>query len=79
MGKKPQLDNLDFLFESGKDFEITGKLYEEKAGTALPQDINYLKRRSALAKKAKEKGFIIDKVDETPIIEKTVYFKHKEV
>ena len=55
MGKKPQLDNLDFLFESGIDFEISEKLYEEKAGVALPKDTNYLKNRSALAKKSERK------------------------
>lgn len=78
MGKKPQLDALDYLFESGNDFQLTGKLYEEKAGAPLPKGKSYLKSGSALARKAKEKGFVIVEVEEKPVIEKTVYFKKEK-
>lgn len=75
MGMKPKLEALDYLFENGCDFQITGSIYEEKTGIALPQRKSYLKNGSALAKRAKEKGFSIVKIEEKPIIEKTVYFK----
>jgi len=78
MGKRPDLDALNYLFENGNDFQITGKLYEEKAGAPLPKDKNYIIKKSALAKKAREKGFEIIKVEEKPVIEKTVYLKKEK-
>lgn len=78
MGKNPQLDTLDYLFESANDFQLTGKLYEEKAGVPLPKAKSYIIGRSALARKAKEKGFVIVEVEEKPVIEKTVYFKKEK-
>ena len=42
MGKNPDLDKLDDLFETGADFQLTGKLYEERTGVALPKGKNYI-------------------------------------
>lgn len=78
MGKKPNLDNLDYLFECGTDFQLSGKLYEEKAGIPLPKGKSYLKNRSALAYRAKERGFEIVEIKEEAVIERTVIFKKKE-
>lgn len=77
MGKHPDLDKLDYLFERGTDFRITDRLYEDKTGQSLPKDKNYLKNHSALARKAKEKGYIITELQEKPIIERTVVFKKR--
>ena len=78
MGQHPNLDFLDDLFEKGADFQLTGRLYEEKAGAPLPKEKGYLLRRSALARRAKERGYLIEDVREKPIIERTVIFKKKE-
>ena len=77
MGKNPDLDKLDDLFESGADFQLTGKLYEERTGAPLPKEKNYIKNSSALSRKATEHGYVIADVTEQPIIVKTVYFKKK--
>jgi len=78
MGKHPKLDELDYLFEHGADFRLSGKLYEEKTGIALPKGKSYLKYQSALSAKAKEKGYVIVDVEEKAAIERTVVFKKKE-
>lgn len=72
---KLDLSPLDDLFARGEDFELTGTQYEERIKKHLPNDGYYLKKRSPLAKKAKEKGFIIASVEDKPVIMKTVTFK----
>ena len=78
MGRRPNIDGLDYLFDRGIDFCLTAKEYEEKTGAPLPKDRGYLKNGSAFAVRAKEKGYIIVGVEEKPVIEKTVILK-KEV
>lgn len=78
MGKSPNLDALDDLFEQACDFQLTDTLYEERTGTSLPKGKSYLKNTSALAKRAKERGFIITDIQEKPIIERTVFLKKKQ-
>lgn len=68
MGKHPKLENLDTLFNSGKDFKLTDTQYERKTGIALPKYKAYLLNQSALARKAEEKGYAME------LIEKTVIF-----
>ncbi len=75
MGKNPDLDKLDDLFEQGKDFQLTGKLYEERTGVSLPKTKNYIINDSALARKAAEHGYKIVDVREEPIIVRTVFLK----
>ena len=77
MGKHPDLDNLNELFEKGENFQLSDKVYEEKTGVALPKGNSYIKHRSALAKKAKEFGFKIADICEEPVIVRTVYLKKK--
>lgn len=77
MAKHPNLNELDYLFEEGTDFQLTDRIYEEKTGVPLPKDKSYIKNRSALANRALEKGFIIADVKDTPIIERTIILKKK--
>ena len=77
MGKHPNLDELEYLFEKGVDFQITAREYEEKTGVPLPKGKNYIKSSSALARKVAEHGYVIIEVQDKPIIERTVYFKKK--
>lgn len=69
MGKHPRLENLDPLFQSGKDFVLTDAQYEKKTGTMLPKNKNYLINGSALARKAIKEGYNM------VVIEKQVIFK----
>ena len=73
MARKLLFTELDELFASGKDFEISDARYKEITGNDLPKS-PYLKSRSALAKKAKENGYSIT-VKEEPVIIKKVVFK----
>ena len=75
MAKALDLSPLDDLFAKGEDFELTDVQYEEKIKKSLPKDAGYIKRKSPLARKAQENGFIISAVIDKPIIMKTVIFK----
>lgn len=77
MGKKPKLGELNYLFENGKDFQLSARLYEEKTGAELPKGNSYLKNGSALARWAKDRGFYIGEISEQPVIERTVILKKK--
>lgn len=79
MGKNPDLEKLNYLFECGNDFQLTDKLYEEQTGVPLPKSKTYIMSSSALARKATEHGYKIVDVTEEPVIIKTVHFKKKEV
>lgn len=78
MAKALDLSPLDDLFAKGEDFELTDVQYEEKIKKSLPKDAGYIKRKSPLAQKAKEKGFIIASVIEKPVITRTVIFKKEK-
>ncbi|MBQ7255504.1 MAG: hypothetical protein IJS31_04575 [Oscillospiraceae bacterium] len=67
MGKHPKFDKVDALFEKGKDFQMTDAQYERMTGVMLPKRKKYIMEASALAKRAKEKGFVIDKVQEKAV------------
>lgn len=57
--KKPNLEKLLPLLESGEEFSLTETQYLQKTGATLPKDIYYLKNKSALSKKVKEYGYCI--------------------
>ena len=69
---KVNLQNLFPLFEANESFSLTESQYEKSTGRPLPKGYYYLKNKSALAKIAKEHGFVIE------IQEKTVCFKKKK-
>lgn len=72
MGKHPKLENLDAIFDKGKDFSLTDAQYEKKVGIPLPKGIDYLLNRSALARKCREKGYTIT------VKEKTVFLRKEK-
>lgn len=55
---KLDLSALIPLLARGQPFQLTEAQYEEKIKRALPKT-DYLKRKSPVAKKAKEYGYII--------------------
>ena len=68
MGRHPNFDKLELLFEKNKSFSLTDLQYEKKAGIPLPKDKSYLVNRSALAKKCRKYGYTLK------VQEKTVFF-----
>lgn len=70
--KKPKLYNIDELFLSGKEFSLTESQYYKETEACLPKDFYYLKNKSAIAKLAKKRGYLIS------IKEKTIIFKKGE-
>lgn len=64
MSRVLDLSPLDDLFAKDEDFELTDAQYEEKIKKALPTNVNYIKRKSPLAQKAQDNGFIISAVVE---------------
>lgn len=75
MAKALDLSPLDDLFTRGEDFELTDVQYKEKIKKSLPKDASYIKRKSPLAQKAQDNGFIISAVVDKPVIMRTVIFK----
>ncbi len=69
MGKQPNLSELLPLFEAHADFSLTEAQYAEKTGAALPKDASYLLKKSAVARFAAEKGYVLS------LNERTVSFK----
>ena len=58
--RKPDLSKIEAKMKNGKSFSITRKQYLKMTGSDIPQDQNYTKKRSAVAKRAYENGFVID-------------------
>lgn len=79
MSKHPKLEELDYLFDEGSDFQITSEEYENKAGVPLPKNKGYLRNKSALAQLAKERGYIITDIVEETAPQRTVLFKRKGI
>ena len=67
------------MFDEGTDFQLTSKEYESKTGVPLPKGEKYLRNDSALARWAKERGYIITDIQEECIPERTVIFKRKKI
>jgi len=70
MAKQPKFDTLEKLFSTGKDFELTDAQYEKKTGTPLPKSSYYLVNKSALARRAKEKGYQLKVIEKRVILTK---------
>lgn len=79
MSKHPKLEELDYLFDEGSDFQITSEEYENKAGVPLPKNKGYLRNKSVLAQLAKERGYIITDIVEETAPQRTVLFKRKGI
>lgn len=79
MSKHPKLEELDYLFDEGSDFQITSEEYENKAGVPRPKNKGYLRNKSALAQLAKERGYIITDIVEETAPQRTVLFKRKGI
>ncbi|MGO4972683.1 hypothetical protein ACTQ56_12030 [[Clostridium] aminophilum] len=69
--KKPNLIEVDKLLERGKNFELTRENYLKMTGADIPQDKNYTKKRSAVAKHARNYGFTIEVIPEKLVFHKS--------
>ncbi len=70
MARKPNLSALDSYFKKGKDFRLTDAEYAKETGAWLPRDKYYIKRKSALARKAEEEGYEVDVIEKEVILRK---------
>ncbi len=70
MAKRPNLQGLESYFCKGQDFKLTDAEYEKITGAMLPKDASYLRKRSALARKALSEGYRIELVEKTVILKK---------
>lgn len=77
MGKRPKLDGLEYLLDRGETFQLTGKEYEAATGVPLPKGTYYLRKESALAQWAMERGYYISEVQESCVPERIVSFLKK--
>ena len=62
---KPKLGKIEEIMEKGKNFTITRAQYINYTGADIPQDKNYTKKRSAIAKMARLYGYDIEVIPET--------------
>ena len=78
MRAKPgDLNVLDKYFDAGKDFEMTQEEFEKQTNGKLSKDLNYIKTKSALAKRTKTKGFYIE-IEPLEIKPMKIHFKKKK-
>lgn len=75
--KTGNLHNLDKYFDDGNDFEFTKEEYEKITGAIISNDLNYMKKKSALAKKTKENGFTLE-IKPIEVNPMRIYFKKKK-
>ena len=59
MGKRPKLDKIVSKMEAGKDFTLSRSQYLQLTGTDIPQNRSYTEKQSAVAKCAKEHGYVV--------------------
>ncbi len=55
----PKLDSIVKQMEAGEPFSLTNSQYKKSTGLDIPKDTSYLIRRSAVAKRAREMGYMI--------------------
>jgi len=68
--KPPNLNKIDKMFEKGKNFTLSREKYISLTGADTPQDIYYLRTRSAIARHAKEHGYEIEVIPEKLVFRK---------
>ncbi len=64
MGKRPNLSKIEEFMIKGKDFSLNRTEYIRYTGIDLPQGKNYTEKKSALARKAMEYGYVVEVVPE---------------
>lgn len=77
MGKRPKLHGLEEIIGTEEDVYLTDREYFERTGTTLPKGNSYLLNCSALATWLLEKGYEIVRVEEQPVIERTIHIKKR--
>ena len=64
MGRQPKLDSIEKKLSKGKDFVLTRQQYINATGTDIPQEKSYTERKSAIARKAREYGYVVHVIPE---------------
>lgn len=53
----PNLAKIEKMLDKGEDFSLTMEQYKQKTGADFPKDKHYAENKSAIAKKAEDRGF----------------------
>ena len=78
MRAKPgNLEALDEYFDAEEDFDMTQEELEKVTVGRLSKNLNYIKNSSALAKRAKLKGYYIE-IEPLEVKPMTIHFKRKK-
>ena len=64
MAKNPNLDSISKRMEKGESFTFTRAQYIRETGADIPQNKSYTEKRSAVARKAREKGYKVEVIPE---------------
>lgn len=70
MGKRPNLKEIEQMLFSGNEFTLSESLYKEITGIELPKNMSYLKNSSALARLARDNGYLIELAERTVILKR---------
>lgn len=57
---RPKLGQIIEMLEKGEEFELTDEQYKTKTGLNIPKGKSFVEKRSAVAKRAEEYGFLIE-------------------
>ena len=58
--RKPDLEKIKTKLLKGADFELTEQQYKTQTGADFPKDLYYARNNSAVAKKAREYGYVLE-------------------
>lgn len=67
---QPKLDLIVRRLDTGEEFSITRQEYIKLTGADIPQNKNYTEKNSAVAKRARERGYWIEVIPEKLIFHK---------
>ena len=62
--KKPKMDEIVKKLETGLNFSVNRAEYISITGVDIPQNKSYTEKKSAVAKKANEYGYVITVIPE---------------
>ena len=70
MATKPNLNSIVRRLDDGEDFSMTREQYINSTGADLPQSKSYTEKKSAVAKRAHERGFTVTVIPEVIMFHK---------
>ena len=72
MSTRPNLIQIEKRMQNGKNFTLTRADYIKLTGVDIPQDKYYTERRSAVARRARDNGYVIEVIPEKLVFKKVL-------